>query len=165
MVNLVLLGRRQIRCSHVPFPSVVFDKGPNISLTSCQEEKGWTSCTSQNHSDFNILSWPKQSAPSVLLGIIRASNGQTYYCSTKSGNVYSGQDWTCAQRRILPSRSVRPRQDRKHVHTTSLKSLGSWEQRSYSLPLLGRGLGGGGESGVDLEWGGPLSWILEQGRF
>lgn len=40
VVNLVLFGRRQIRCSHIPFPSAVFDKEPNISLRSCHEESG-----------------------------------------------------------------------------------------------------------------------------
>lgn len=62
------------------------------------------------------------------------------------------------QRRIPPSRTVRPREERKHVHTTSQKSLGSWAQRSYSLPLRGEVGRGGGQR----EWAGPgVGWTFE----
>lgn len=69
------------------------------------------------------------------------------------------------QRRTLPLRRVRPGEERKHVHTASHQSLGSWEERGYSLPLLGRDWGGGGiERESFMEWGAPWSWILEKCR-
>lgn len=99
--------------------------------------------------------------------IVQQNLGTCTHC--KSGPVH-------IQRRIPPSRTVRPREERKHVHTTSQKSLGSWEQRSCSLPLLGGGaVGGGGRrelAGPGVGWtfelnlgeGQNLKWRQEQER-
>ena len=64
------------------------------------------------------------------------------------------------QRRTLPLRRVRPGEERKHVHTAAHQSLGSWEERGYSLPLLGRGRGGGDREGKLYGVGCPLELDL-----
>lgn len=66
------------------------------------------------------------------------------------------------QRRIPPL-SVRPREERKHVHTTLIRVLAVGSKGTILYLCLG-GAVGGGERENFLEWAGPLSWTLEKGR-